>query len=44
MSKILALLKADGGRGEGEERRVLCGTVHKINVVIWAAESTGFIF
>lgn len=36
MSKILALLKADGGRGGEGEGMVLSSTVHKINVAIWA--------
>lgn len=43
MSKILALLKADGGRGGEAEGRVFRGTVRKINVAVRAAESTGFI-
>jgi hypothetical protein len=33
MSKTLALLKADGGRG-----RAFCGTTHKINVTLGSRE------
>lgn len=40
MRKTLALLTADGEGRAGE----FCGVTHKINVALWAAESTGFIF
>lgn len=43
MSKILALLKADGGRGGEAEGLALRGPVPKINVALRAAESPGFI-
>lgn len=40
MRKTFALLTTDGEGRAGE----FSGVTHKINVALWAAESTGFIF